>query len=295
MPQEPKSITRRKLQLFFALVLGALLYAQFQLDDSPVVVLNHRTPTVLASEAAPVDSFERLIRTNPLEALKAARARHLHDVTDYECVMVKQELLPSGMSDEQEIRVKHRHAPFSVYMDWLRNPGLAERVLYVRGKWTDPGAKQGERELAIAQPGKIAQLFVKSVKQPVRGKLAKKQSRRFLDEFGFASTLDMLIRYCDLAAQRGELSLEYCGESRFDGRNVWVIRRTLPYSGEGGTYPDRIAEVYIDKEYRVPVAVYCFSSDERIPSHLLGKYEYRSVRMKAGLTDKDFDPATYGM
>lgn len=296
MPREPRPITRRKVQFFFGLLLAGLLYAQWQMSDGPSVVLNQPTKYLLAAEAISIDPFEKLIRNDPLAALIESRQRHQREVSDYECVMVKQELLPSGMSEEQEIKVKYRQAPYSVYMDWTRNPGLAARVLYVQGRWIDTKAKNPEeRELALAQPGKIAQLFVKSLKQPVRCDLAKRFSRRYLDEFGFQKTLDLLIKYCEVAKTKGELTLDFCGESRFDGRPVWVIRRHLPYTDADGFYPDRTAEIYIDKEYRVPVAVYCFSDEAKQPANLLGKYEYRSIHMRAGLTEKDFEPATYGM
>jgi hypothetical protein len=296
MPREPRPITRRRLQLFFGIALAAIFYFQYQWGDDADVVITPRAPVVHAAETVGDDPFERLIRQAPLAALIEARARHQREVTNYECIMVKQELLPSGMSEEQEIKVKFRQEPYSVFMDWIRNPGLANRALYVKGRWTDPKAKDpNERELAVAQPGKIAQLFVKSVKQPIRGKLAHRSSRRSMDDFGFQKTLDLLIKYCHLAKERGELSLEFCGESRFDGRPVWVIRRRLPYTGPKGEYPDRTAEFLIDKQHRVPVAVYCYSDDEKQPQNLLGKYEYRSVRMGAGLTDRDFEPSTYGM
>ena len=149
--------------------------------------------------------------------------------------------------------------------------------------------------MAVAQPGAIAQLFVKSVKQPIHGRLARKASRRSLDEFGFQKTLDRLIRICEIAKSKGELALDFNGESRFDDRSVWVIRRHLPYTGEGGPYPDRTAEILVDKEYRVPVAVYCYSDDDKQPDNLIAKYEYRGVRMRVGLTEKDFEPVTYGM
>jgi hypothetical protein len=289
-------LNRRRLELLFGLLLAVLFYAQFQMGGSPEVVLSQGTPVVLAAEAIGADPFERLIRENPLEALVQARARHLREVTDYQCVMVKQEALPSGMSEEQEIEVKFRHDPYSVYMHWLRNPGLANRVIYVKDRWLDAAADSPqEQQLAVAQPGKIAQLFVRSIKQPIRGKLARKSSRRSLDEFGFEKTLDLLIKYCQIARDRNELLLEYRGTSYFDGRAVWVVRRTLPYTMEGGLYPDRTAEIYIDQAYRVPVAVYCYADDERLPRNLLGKYEYRNIRFRTGLSDRDFDPVTYGM
>jgi hypothetical protein len=296
MPISTKHPRHRKLKFFFGLCLAGILYAQLQFNGDNEVVVGPTSPIVLASENVSADPFEKLIRTEPLAALVEARMRHQRDVRDYQCVMIKQEILPGGMSEEQEIDVKFRAQPYSVVMHWLRNPGLAERVIYVKDRWVDEDADQPElRQLAVAQPGKVAQMFLKSVKQPIHGTMARKASRRFLDDFGFSRTLDMLVRYCEIARDKGELKLEFRGESHFDGRPIWVLRRTLPYTGENGIYPDRIAEIFIDKELRVPVAVYCYSEDDRSPEHLLGKYEYRNIRFHAGLTEKDFDPLTYGM
>lgn len=296
MQATPTQGSHRKLIFFVGLALAGLLYAEWQFGSENEVVVRPNSPVVLAAETVYADSFEKLIRTDPLAALNEARARHIRDVRDYECVMVKQEILPSGMSKEQEIEVKFRAEPFSVMMHWIRNAGMAERAIYVKDKWVDEGADDPElRQLAVAQPGEVARLFVKSVKQPIHGMMAKKSSRRFMDDFGFVRAMDMLIRYCEIARDKGELKLEFRGESHFDGRPVWVLRRILPYTGESGIYPDRIADVFVDKELRVPVAVYCYSHDDRSPEHLLGKYEYRNVRFHAGLTERDFEPATYGM
>lgn len=295
MPQDVKLLAQRRVQLVVGAVLAAVLYLQFALSNENEVVLGPRSPVVMAATLSR-DPFEKTIRTDPLKALIDARDRHVQHVKDYRCTLVKQELLPSGMSEEQEIEVMFRHEPYSVVLHWTRNPGLAERVIFVKGRWIDEDADHpDERDLAVCQPGPVARLLVKSVKQPIHGRMAKKSSRRFVDEFGFTKALDLLIKYCEIARDRNELTLEYRGESRFDGRPVWVVRRTLPYTGPGGAYPDRIAEVFIDQEYRVPVAVYCYSDDSKNPQFLLGKYEYRNIRLGAGLTEADFDPATYGM
>lgn len=295
MPRDPKQFTQRRIQLVVGAALAGILYLQFSLTEENEVVVGPRSPIVMAATITQ-DPFDTLIRTRPLEALIRSRQEHAKQVPDYKCTMVKQELLPSGMSEEQEIDVLFRQEPYSVVLTWRRNPGLAERVVYVKDRWIDEDADSPEeRDLAVCQPGPIARLLVKSLKQPIHGKLAKKSSRRFVDEFGFTRALDLLIKYCEIAHESGDLKLVFCGETRFDGRPVWVIRRTLPYTGPDGLYPDRTAEVFIDKEYRVPVAVYCYSDDAKETHNLLGKYEYRNIRMRAGLSEADFDPKTYGM
>lgn len=294
------SIKPRRLQNGIGAIVGLGLTTFFafyclRATDSHLPIMRHASVLAIGTPGN-AEPFEAVLRDDPLAAMIRARAEHRRQVADYECVMVKQELLPSGMSEEQEIAVKFRREPYSVYMNWLRNPGMATRVIYVRGKWTNPRAKNpDERELAVAQPGVIARIFIKSVKRPIHGKLARASSRRFIDDFGFERTYDRLIQVCEMGRAKGQLSLEFMGTTIFDGRPVWVIRRVLPYTGEDGQYPDRTAEILIDQEYHVPVAIYCYADDEMKSVNVLAKYEYRGIRMQIGLTDKDFDPATYGM
>ncbi|MFQ5430409.1 MAG: DUF1571 domain-containing protein [Phycisphaerae bacterium] len=297
MPRDSRRLTQRKVQILMGLFLAGILYAEFGFSEDYEPILRKGSPVVLAAESVEADGFELLVRHKPLDALKEALKRIDRENRDYTCTFVKQERLSRGMAAEQEVQVKFRPQPYSLMMKWTRNPGLAEQVIYVKGRWIDEDADDPNlRDLAVARPNKMARMIVgKSIKQPIRGFFAKRSSRRSLDEFGFKRALDLLIKYCDLAESRGELKLEFKGETYFDGRPVWLIRRSLPYRGEGGRYPDRVADIYIDKEYQVPVAVYCFSGDERIPENLLGKYEYREVRFDVELDDAVFEPATYGM
>jgi hypothetical protein len=295
MPRNAKPSPHRRIQIVFALILMTLLYLELS-EQHNEPVLSIGSPYVLAAERPTVGGFEKLVRENPLGALIDARDRHVATVTSYRCTLVKQELLPSGMSPEQELDVIHRLNPYSVVITYTRNASLANRVVFVKDRWIDPDADDpDERDLAVCQPGAVAQVLLKSIKMPIHGSMAKGAARRAVDEFGFKRTLDLLIKYCELAKSRGELGLKFCGETYFDGRPVWVIRRSLPYSSEGGMYPDRTAEIYIDKEYRVPIAVYCYSDEAREPQNLLGKYEYRDIQFDAQITDADFEPATYGM
>jgi len=296
MPLVRQISSRRRLQWLFGLLLAGIFFAEFQFGEDHSPVLDGVAPVVMAEQTNFTDPFEHLVRTDPLAALIQSRARHNELVRDYQCTFVKQEVLPSGMSAEQEIEVKFRQAPYSVVMHWTRNPGLAERVVYVKNKWIDSEADNAEeREQAVCQPGAALRLILKSVKQPIHGDRARDASRRYIDEFGFSRSLDLLIQYCERAKARGELDLKFKGESFFDGRPTWVLHRSLPYDKDGGPYPDRICEIHIDREYRIPVAVYSYSNDAMKPEHLLGKYEYTNIRLNPGLSESDFEPGTYGM
>ncbi len=295
MPTRPRSKMHRRIQLVFGLLLAGIFYYEFSHREYEPVV-TPRAAVVLADPQVVADPFERLLRSDPLAGLIEARSRHLRDVRDYRCRFVKQELLPSGMGPEQEVEVWFKQRPYSVMMHWVRNAGMASRVIYVEGRWTDSKAKDpADRELMVCQPGELARRLIPSLKLPVHGSLSKGSARRSIDEFGFERTLGLLIKYGELAQSRNELNLEFQGETRFDGRPVWVLRRRLPYTGENGLYPDRTAEIFIDQEYRIPIAVYCYSDLAKDPANLLGKYEYRDIHFNAGLQEADFEPANHGM
>lgn len=296
MPHDLQRKTRRRIQILCGLLLVGILYAEFAFDTNHAPIINRGMQFVFADNKISETTFEDLVRRDPLAALIGARDKLVRESRDYSCLFVKQERIGSAMSAEQEIEVKFRPEPFSVMMHWVKNEGMAERVIYVKGRWVDPSEENPDlREQAVCKPGKGLSVFIKSIKQPIHGSIAKKSSRRMIDEFGFRRAMDLLIQYCEIAKTKGELTLEFRGETKFDGRPVWMIRRILPYNGEHGIYPDRVAEVYLDQEHHIPIAVYCYSDRDAKPEHLLGKYEYRYIRFSPGISEGDFDPSTYGM
>lgn len=288
----------QRVRLFFGLTLGLILFSELR-SSSPVAEQLLTVPHIVnagqvSAEEFLANSFDHIVRTDPLRALEIARDDHYRSIRDYTCTFIKQELLTSGMTPEQVIAVNFRAEPYSVLMHWIKNPGKAERVLYVKGRWVDEAASNpDEREMAVCQPGAIARVFIKSLKQPIHGRQAKAASRRFIDEFGFGRSLDLLIKYCRIAVDRGELSLKYLGESEFAGRPTYVIERRLPYTGAGGDYPDRVALIHLDQEWRIPVSVRCYADGEC--TKLLGRYEYADVKLQANLSESVFDPKTHGM
>lgn len=242
------------------------------------------------------DNPTMLLKANPLEWLRQLHREFAQSDQSYTCVFTRQEMLANGMGPEQDVHVKFRPEPYSVAMEFTRNPGLVKRALFVEGKWRDESADSEElKDQAFVQPAGVAGLLVKSLKQPIRGAMAKKTGRRAIDQFGFERAMDLLVKYCEKAESEGVLTLTYEGEAEFKGRRVWVIRRELPYTGPDSGYPDRIAKIYVDQEFRVPTAIHTFSDDQCDAAHLLGKYEYRDIDFNADVTDADFEPATYGL
>jgi len=251
------------------------------------------TPAIAAeapvADADHSDPILTLAKTDPLALLRLALDRYERSVRDYTCTFTKQECINGRMSQEQQIEVKFKEDPFSVLMHWKRNPGAARRVLYVAGRW-----QKDDKPLAVVEPqGAIARLLVKSVYRPIHGEDAQKASRRTIDQFGFGNTLRLILKYSEIAAERGELSLKYVGTSQVDGRPTYVFERRLPYTGEDGFYPDRVLVVHLDQEWLLPTECFCFADDAK--QQLLGHYKLTNVRLNVGLTDEDFTRQANGL
>ncbi len=233
--------------------------------------------------ASLVESFDDMVKADPLKLLKTALDRYERSIRDYTCTFEKEELVGGRMCPAQAAQVKFREKPFSVNMLWTKNADKARRVIYVENKWTD---KNGQK-LAIVEPeGVIARALVDYVMRPIDGAEAKKASRRQVDQFGFANSLRLIVKYCELGAGRNEMTLKYVGEGTIGGRPTYIIERRLPYAGDNGLYPDGLLVVHIDKEWLLPTC--CVSYADAEGKKLLGRYVIKDARFNVGLTDADF-------
>ena len=229
------------------------------------------------------DPYGLMVRSNPLGLLRVAQERYDRTVQDYVCTFSKQELLNGRLTAEQVTRVKFRERPFSVNMEWIKNADQAQRAIYVEGKWT---GENGEKLSVVEPAGAIARVFVNEVMRPIDGPDARKAARRRIDQFGFANSLRLIVKYCDLSAKRNELDLKYVGDSAVGERPTYVIERRSAYTGEEGVYPDHLLIVHLDKESLLPMC--CISYADEARTKLLGRYVFTDVKFNVGLTEGDF-------
>jgi len=232
---------------------------------------------------APSDSPELSARTDPLAFLRICREHYLATVHDYRCTFTKRERLPDGLSAEQTMRVLFREHPYSVDMRWNKNPGRAVRVLYQADRWVEDG-----RQMAHVQPGGILGLLApRGVKRDIHGPAMTAESRRPIDHFGFKNTLDLIIADCERFQGDAGYDLRYIGTRALCERPCYVFERRLPYTGEGGCYPNRRLVVYIDREWLVPTGTFAYADNAM--TELLGSYLLSDVEFNGGLTDADFE------
>jgi hypothetical protein len=225
---------------------------------------------------ASVGDLAALAERDPMALVRLGRERYEQTVREYRCLLVKQERLGNKLSSVQEVELRFRESPRSVYMIWRSNADGARRALYL----PDDRAfvNDGGEPLARVEPnGAIARLFVKDLFLPIHGPDARKASRRAIDEAGFHATFDLLEAYNAAAAERGVLDLRYAGTGVVDQRPTFVLVRDLPYAGPNGPYPDARLVLHLDQQWLLPVAVYSYA--DHLEKDLLGSYTFTQVEL----------------
>lgn len=236
-----------------------------------------RSPTRL-------NKVRELARRDPWALARYGQEQYLRNVREYTCLFIKQERIEGKLHDPEEIEVRFRQDPKSIYMIWTKNCDQAKRALFIDSpEYTD---KNGEKMAKVEPAGALIRLIVSEVMMPIHGKRARQSSRRTIDEFGFLSTFNLLNRYNQLSEERGLLDLRYDGEGEVDGRPTFKIVRYLPYAGPQGEWPDAKMVLHLDQEWLLPTAVYSYADHEG--KELLGSYVMTKVRLNPGLTDADF-------
>lgn len=242
-------------------------------------------PTVTMPSDVRNAAHVEVTAVDPVALIDRGWQRYRDNVAAYSCLLVKQERLADGLTPVQQVEVRFREEPHTVYMLWQQNPDEVKRALFQDSpEFVDP---QGRKQARVEPAGAIARLFVKDLMIDIHGERARKNSRRTIDECGFGATFELLARYNRLAAERGVLDLRYAGTGVIDGRPTHVLKRDLPYQGVDGPFPDARMVMHLDQEWLLPVAIYSYADHQE--QELLGSYVFKNVRLNPQFGEDAFE------
>ncbi len=231
------------------------------------------------SEAGPVDypksreALEPEIRKDPLAFLQHVRDWCRKRIRDYTCHFQKLERVDGELQRPEQMRMKFRADPFSVYLKWIGDVSEGQEALYVKGKY--------KGKVQVHPSGFLGVIF-RHVGLDPEGKTARKHSRRPLTMAGIVNMVDLVTKQCEETHERGDLTLTYEGVRTEAGRPAYVLKRLLP-PGKG--YPCETLVMFIDVETLACVRTDAYDWDGELISH----YFYTNINFAPGLTDRDFD------
>jgi hypothetical protein len=207
---------------------------------------------------------------------------------DYTAQFVKQELVRGELLDEQEMEMKVRHQPFSIYLKWVTGEAGRE-VLYV------DGVNNGRM---IAHGGKW-KARLPAVNLELSSNLALAESRHPITSAGLLHLAKTMldVHKSDLETKRFA-RCEKLPDQVFDGRpcHTYLIEYIDPKVSE--QYRKSIS--LIDKEWSIPVYTRNFGwlnndapadPEEHDAATLVEFYSYSNVKFRSNLVALDFDHA----
>jgi hypothetical protein len=219
--------------------------------------------------------MEKLAQTDPIAFLENCLKHYDREVKGYTCLLHKQERLGGKLQPSELIEVSFREEPFSVLFDWKQGTRLAQRTLYVKGKYNDQ---------LVVKPAGLASL-VGVVERDPNGADAKKSGRYPLTEFGIKVGMERTLAAWQAAAKQDALRVEFVGERKVKeagDRACWVLRRT----GYKKPEEDGITDftTYFDKETWLQVGSVLKGADNQ----LLGEYFFRDIKLNPEFKDGTF-------
>ena len=227
--------------------------------------------------APPVDRAKQLI--------DAANQRYA-TVTDYECRLIKREVVNGRPMPQDEILYRFRKQPLSVGMKILSEAGQGREVIFVKGR--DEGAMHvvtGKGDSRLVGVG------YKTTVDP-DGRDAQSKSRYRVYQAGFGRTLQGL----ESAAQRG-FQIQSAGLVQ---RPEWpypleCVTVTATGPGDPTLPPGCKRSIFFDPKPESPSHALPVLTEMRdAGGQEIEYYSFDRFKLPAGLTDADFDPARMG-
>jgi hypothetical protein len=230
----------------------------------------------------PADDMPRLAQKDPIAFLENCLRRYDREVKGYRCILQKQERIDGKLKGTEVIDVQFREKPFSARLDWREGAGLAQRSLYVKGRYNDQ---------ALVLPTILPRL-VGVVERDPEGPQARQSGRYPLTEFGIKIGTQRALAAWEAARKRGTLRVEYLGEKRVKeagDRLCWVLRRTGYEKPEGDGFTPAKEGItqstfYFDEETWLQVGSVLKGEENR----LIGSYYFRDVKL-----NPKFKPGTF--
>jgi hypothetical protein len=241
------------------------------------------------SASSSTQSASEEIACNDLNAKIQILERGLQFLTktpEYTAQFVKQELVNGELLDEQEMELKIRHAPFSVYMKWVTGE-VGREVLYVDGR----------NDGRITAHGGGWKARLPSVSLEPTGSLAMAESRHPITKVGLHSLTQMMVEIHRQDVQKQNYSrFEKLADQIFDGRPCHAF--LIEYKDRQASEHYRKSISLVDKEWSIPVYTKNFGwlngdapadSDQHDEATLIEYYSYANVKFRPNLLALDFD------
>lgn len=230
------------------------------------------------------------------EALQASRwalikgKEYLQRVPDYKAILKRQERIDGSLLDPQEITLKVRHEPFSLYMKWTEGD-KGRQLIYVKGLHDDQ---------VLVQPGGLTGRLTGALQMPPNDPRVLAESRYPATCAGLLELSNLILRNHETDLQHATgVQCEMCDGQSFDERPCYLT--SIVYDNPSVCKNYHKSLILIDQELSVPVCVRNYTWVEGKPAaednddNLIESYSYSGLEINLELSDNDFEKSKYRM
>lgn len=210
---------------------------------------------------------------NPEKWLVEAEAAY-DRVESYTAMFHKQQRIVGELLDEENIFLKFRKKPYSLYMKWIAGPYKGSELLYVVG-WNKSRIK--------AHRGGIFHFIVRDL-DPNAPELMKNNLRP-VTSTGIGFLLQTVAINMRKAIKAGVLTFTERGNENVYGRDTQVMVIDIHYD-KAKDYEGARFVVNQDVDSKILLRTRVYDRDGR----LVENYGYENLNLDTHLSDADFDP-----
>ncbi|HEY3965232.1 MAG TPA: DUF1571 domain-containing protein [Planctomycetaceae bacterium] len=210
----------------------------------------------------------------------------LNDVKDYTAHFSKLERIGNSVI-QQEMDMKFRTKPFSVYFLYQSNNEQGRQAIFVDGR---------NNNYLLVKEAKGVAGFIGAVRLKLDDPRVKAENLYPVTHVGIANMLDETINNWerDLQIPGDEVDVQFFPNAKFKGVPCQAIQVTHLKKLKELKYSKN--RIYFDKETNLPIRGERFGWARRAGEEppLVEDYRYTNLKTNVNLTDADFTPARYG-
>jgi hypothetical protein len=208
---------------------------------------------------------------------------NLAQVRDYECLFINRERIDGKLGEYEQLRMKVRHEPFSVYAYFEAPKNLQGReAIYVEGR------NNGK---LLAHGTGLQKKLAGTLELDPTGPMAMRGTRYPFTEAGIKNLNERLIQSWEYETGFGESEVQIIPGAKVDGRPCTCVQISHPVPRK--TFQFHVARVFVDDKYQLPVRTEFYDWPKKAGEApaLVGEYTFSQIKFNRGLTDADFDAA----
>jgi hypothetical protein len=254
--------------------------------DTPAANSDDASSSQAGADSRKSDEDESTLSLRDVISFAAESRDAVKAVKDYTAVFSKTEMV-KGQVIKQEMQMKFRAKPFSVYFLYRGGKNDGRQAIYVDGRY--------DNRLIVKEPNGLGSIVPGGVHLRLNDPRVVAENRYPVTHVGISNLLETTIRDWEKEAKVAgdEVDVQFFPNARLKDLPCQAVQ--VVHLKKLGGLPYHMNRVYFDKESKLPLRAERYGWPERAGDKppLFEEYKYMDLKTNVNLTDADFDPAKY--